>query len=366
VRVLIAGGSLAGLFAALLLRQAGHDVHVYERSQAGLSGRGAGLVPQEEVFVALRRLGLDHLVSVGVLARERILLELDGRIAASFETPQTQISWDHLYTGLRDHLGSDRYHVACRIRRAGNEADGSWLEFDDGTREAADLVIGADGIGSAVRAAVIATEDNAHYTGYVAWRGLIPEAALPPSAAETLLDRFAFYTGPRTQALGYVVPGAHGELGGGARRYNWVWYRRADDLVATLTDTAGRSHPYSLAPGQLSDTARIRLCDDAQTLLPPQFRDVLLAEPAPFVQAIFDYETPRMTRGRLALIGDSAFVARPHTAMGVGKAAADALALNHALTTLPIAQALDHYQHGRLAIGHAIVQHGRRLGAFME
>lgn len=366
MRVLIAGGSLAGLFAAGLLRQAGHDVQVFERSRAGLAGRGAGLVPQEEVFVALRRLGLDHLASVGVLARERIFLELDGSIAARVETPQTQVSWDHLYTGLRDLVGSDRYHVGRRIGRAGNDTDEAWLEFEDGTREAADLVIGADGIGSAARAAVIAAEEHARYTGYVAWRGLVPEAALPPGAAETLLDRFAFYTGPRTQALGYVVPGAHGELERGARRYNWVWYRRADDLVATLTDGAGRSHPYSLAPGQLSDAARTRLRADAETLLPPQFRDALLAEPAPFVQAIFDYETPRMTRGRLALIGDSAFVARPHTAMGVGKAAADALALTHALTTLPIAQALDHYQHDRLAIGHAIVQYGRRLGAFME
>jgi len=69
-----------------------------------------------------------------------------------------------------------------------------------------------------------------------------------------------------------------------------------------------------------------------------------------------------MTRGRLTQIGDSAFVARPHIALGVGKAAADALALTQALATLPSARALDHYQHARLAI----VQYGRRLGALME
>lgn len=366
MRIAIAGGSLAGLFAAGLLRQAGHEVHVYERSRRGLAGRGAGLVPQEQVFAALRALGLDQLAEVGVLARERIFLDLEGRVTGRAATPQLQISWDHLYTGLRAPLGDAHYSIDRPVVRAGQEPGSAWLEFEDGARETADLVIGADGIGSEVRRAVLGAEQHARYTGYVAWRGLVPEGALSPRAARILLDRFAFYTGDRTQALGYVVPGGQGELDDGQRRYNWVWYRRAEDLSATLTDRAGRVHRYSLAPGQLRDDAKAALRLASASALPPQFHDALIAEPDPFVQAIFDYETPRMARGRLALIGDSAFVARPHTAMGVGKAAADALALAQALATEPVERALQRFQHDRMPVGRGIVAYGRRLGQFMD
>jgi 2-polyprenyl-6-methoxyphenol hydroxylase-like FAD-dependent oxidoreductase len=56
---------------------------------------------------------------------------------------------------------------------------------------------------------------------------------------------------------------------------------------------------------------------------PPPFAAAVAAEQRPFPQAIFDYEAPRTTNGRLALLGDAAFVVRPHTAMGVAKAAGD-------------------------------------------
>ena len=365
MRIAIVGGSLGGLFAAALLQQAGHTVHVYERSRAGLAGRGAGLVPQEDVFATLRLLGLNHLASVGVVARERIFLDLAGRIVDRAATPQLHVSWDHLYTGLRDLVGEENYSVGRLVQRAGQDNGLAWIEFADGARAEAELVIGADGIGSAVRSAVIGGTQNARYTGYVAWRGLIPENALSASAASTLLDRFAFYTAQRTQALGYVVPGPRGEIDQGHRRYNWVWYRREADLSATLTDREGRVHPFSLAPKQLSNAARSTLRHDAETQLPPQFRDALHAEPEPFVQAIFDYETPQMVRGRLALVGDSAFVARPHTAVGVAKAAADSLALAEALAGAPVEQALLHYQRERLPVGRAITQYGGRLGDFM-
>jgi 2-polyprenyl-6-methoxyphenol hydroxylase-like FAD-dependent oxidoreductase len=74
----------------------------------------------------------------------------------------------------------------------------------------------------------------------------------------------------------------------------------------------------------------------------------------PFVQAIFDYETPAMVAGRLALLGDRAFVVRPHTAMGVAKAARDALALRRLLAAQPLGEALAAYALDRMPIGQAI------------
>ncbi|WP_421721641.1 NAD(P)-binding protein [Agrobacterium tumefaciens] len=69
LRIRIVGGSLAGLFAGILLGRDGHDVKVYERSSTGFAGRGAGLVPQQEVFHILREICVEHLATFGVVPR---------------------------------------------------------------------------------------------------------------------------------------------------------------------------------------------------------------------------------------------------------------------------------------------------------
>ncbi|HAU75348.1 MAG TPA: 2-polyprenyl-6-methoxyphenol hydroxylase, partial [Agrobacterium sp.] len=80
-------------------------------------------------------------------------------------------------------------------------------------------------------------------------------------------------------------------------------------------------------------------------------------------QGIFDYEAEHMVSQRIALVGDAAFVVRPHTAMGVSKAAGDAMALRDALRqTDDLPAALARYQNIRLPVGKAIAAYGRRLG----
>lgn len=192
----------------------------------------------------------------------------------------------------------------------------------------ADLVIGADGLGSVVRAAVNPGDTQNRYSGYVAWRGLIPETRLP-TAANLLLDRFAFHVRPGVHALGYLVPCSKGEMDIGNRRYNWVWYRKvpASELAHTFTDLDGRTHAFSLPRGGLSSDRLEALRVDALQMLPPQFAQWSRRSQAP-IRGIFDYESPRMTGRSVVLIGDAAFVARPHTAMGVSKAAGDVMALS--------------------------------------
>lgn len=365
LRVAVAGGSLGGLLAAILLRQDGHEVRVFERSAQGLGGRGAGLVPQREVFEVLRQIGAEDLMRVGVVARDRIFLDAAGGIAQRQGTPQMQVSWDHLYGAVRARLADADYRLGRTAAGATQSGTEAVLHFTDGSSEAADLVLGADGIGSVLREAVTGQPSPNRYAGYVAWRGLVPEVALPEDAAKMLLDRFAFAMLPGSQALGYSVTGPRGEMTRGDRRYNWVWYRRVApaSLGALLTDAAGRAHPFSLAPGQLPEARADLLRAEAETLLPPPFAAAVAAEPAPFVQAIFDYEAPRMVAGRLALLGDAAFVVRPHTAMGVAKAAGDAMALRRQLARLPPEEALQAYARERMPVGAAIAAHGRRLGA---
>ena len=189
---------------------------------------------------------------------------------------------------------------------------------------------------------------------------------LPPIAAEILAGRFAFYHMEGGQTLGYLVAGPRGEIEAGQRRYNCVWYRREQDLPLVLTDRDGTSHRFSLAPGQVPDAARQRLVSNAESLLPPPFAMVVEAEPDPFVQAVFDMDAPAMVRGRLMLLGDAAFVVRPHTAMGVAKAAGDAMTLARVLSQLALPDALEVYDRERRRAGRLIGDYGRRLGASLE
>lgn len=367
LRIAVAGGSLGGLFAAILLRQEGHEVRVFERSPIGLEGRGAGLVPQQEVFDILRMIGAEEVAEVGVTARERIHFDREGRIAQRQAAPQMQLSWDRLYGAVRARLDDAGYLTGRDVVRASQTESAAALHFEDGGIEEADLVLGADGLGSVLREAVMGGPAPNRYAGYVAWRGLIPERLLTPGAAAALPDRFAFYTMRHSHILGYSVTGPQGEMQPGARRYNWVWYRRVapGDLAGLLTDAAGRAHPYSLAPGQMPSFRVEALRAEARDLLPPPFAEAVEAEPRPFVQAIFDYEAPHMVAGRLALLGDAAFVVRPHTAMGVAKAAGDAMALRRHLRDASLGEALAGYARERMPVGATIAAYGRRLGADM-
>ncbi|WP_328516552.1 FAD binding domain-containing protein [Tardiphaga alba] len=207
LRVAIVGGSVGGLFAATLLQRAGHQVKVYERSTHGLQGRGAGLVPQDEIFEILRLLGHSGIADAGIVASERITLDRFGTIIDRVARSQMQISWDYLYTTLRSILDEGSYYVGKAVASVGESEQAAWIRFDDGGHADADLVIGADGIGSIVRQAVVGPESRPTYAGYVAWRALLPEPLLPASAARILSGKFTFFHMEGGQALGYLVTG---------------------------------------------------------------------------------------------------------------------------------------------------------------
>src|SRR5260221_5610172 len=126
LKIVIAGGSLGGLFAAALLHAAGHEVTVFERSKQGLEGRGAGLVGQREIFAILRAVGCEHVARIGVVARERIFLDYRGQIIERHETPQMQISWDILFRSFLERL-PDRNR--SEERRVGKECRSRWSPY---------------------------------------------------------------------------------------------------------------------------------------------------------------------------------------------------------------------------------------------
>ena len=143
-------------------------------------------------------------------------------------------------------------------------------------------------------------------------------------------NSMAFCLPPGEQCVFYPVAGPNGDLRVGQRRYNVVWYRPADEaseLPFLLTDDSGVTHSISIPPPLIRRDAVAAMRAAAERLLPPQFRAIVRRIDEPILQPIYDLESPRLAFGRVAIVGDAAFVARPHVAAGVSKAADDAAAL---------------------------------------
>jgi len=100
-------------------------------------------------------------------------------------------------------------------------------------------------------------------------------------------------------------------------------------------------------------------------LVAPQVAEIFERDPRPFFQAIFDCDSPQIVFGRVALLGDAAFVARPHPGAGTTKGAMDAAKLADSISTLGIEAGLARYQHEQRAFGSGMVALGRREGAYL-
>jgi 2-polyprenyl-6-methoxyphenol hydroxylase-like FAD-dependent oxidoreductase len=364
-KALVIGGSFGGLFAATLLARAGWEVDVYERVGAALADRGAGIVTHDELFDAIRRAGAVIDDTIGCETTSRATLDVQGRVVAEMPLRQTLTAWGRLYRLLKDVLPAARYHYGRSLERIEQTAAGVTAYFADGSSAGGDLLIGADGIRSSVRACV-APRTRPVYVGYVAWRGLVDEAVLSRATRDALADRMAFGLPPGEMLLTYLVAGRDYTTEPGQRRYNFVWYRPADEqrLAAIFTDADGRRYEHNIPPDRIRPDVIAAMHADAGRLLAPQFVEVLRKSPEPFFQPIYDLESTQLVFGRVAILGDAAFVARPHVGLGVTKAAGDAVALADAMIEhdSDIDAALRQYETARVAFGAAIVAHGRMLG----
>jgi 2-polyprenyl-6-methoxyphenol hydroxylase-like FAD-dependent oxidoreductase len=366
-RALVVGGSMSGLLAALLLERAGWEVDVFERVESELAGRGAGIVAQPDLIATLRRLGIDT-TDLGVEIITRKILDASGQLAAEFACPQVLTAWERVYRALRDAFPASRYHRGRGVRGF-EQSEGSVVaQFADAGSAEGELLVGADGLRSTMRQQCL-PQLLPLYAGYVAWRALIPEAAFTPAIHRELFDAMTFCLPPGEQFLGYPVAGPDNDLRPGHRRYNVVWYRPADEqgeLVRLLTDESGTTHAISIPPPLIRREAIADMRAAAERLLAPQFRAVVHLIDEPILQPIYDLETPHMAFGRVAIIGDAAFVARPHVAAGVAKAADDAEALSAALAEREVEPALRRFEAVRLPVGRRIIERARHLGAYLQ
>ena len=369
-QALVVGGSLGGLFAANLLHRAGWNVLVCERSGEALAGRGAGLVSHPALFAALAAAGVNvdsrepyPDSDLGVFVADRRVFSRQGFVVTQHNYPQLLASWPRLYDVLRTALPQRCYRHAAYCTRIEANDQSATAHFADGSAENADLIVAADGLRSTIRAQ-LAPAAQPVYAGYIAWRGLVDQANLTAATWAELGNTFGFCLPEGEQMLGYPVRIAT------HRAYNFVWYRPADDatLRVMLTDADQHIHSNGIAPPLIRNQLIAAMRDAAQRLLSPAFAEVVVRAQQPFFQPINDLISNRLGFGRTVLLGDAAFVARPHVGMGVTKAASDAIALVSALRDTPgdVATALAHYQQVRREAGRAIVERGRQLGAYMQ
>jgi len=369
-RALVVGGSLGGLLAANMLRSAGWAVQVFERAGDDLASRGAGIGTHEELFTVLERVGIVIDDSIGVRPISRTCLDIEGKPVASIQRPRVLSSWGRLYRALKDALPMDAYHFSKNLVSLENRPDGVTAVFSDGTRCEGDLLIGADGIRSSVRQ-LLMPEVQPRYAGYIAWRGMLPEAQMPQDLHREWFDHQILCMPEGQNIVAYPVPGPDNDVRPGHRAYNFVWYHPVEEqgrLRELCTDAEGRFHEYGIPPPLIRPQFIEEARSFARQHLSPQFGRILDLTPQIFFQAIYDLQSPRLYINRAALLGDAAFVARPHAAMGVTKAAMDAESLADALSLADndIDAGLARYNEEEMEFGQRVVARARYLGAHLE
>jgi 2-polyprenyl-6-methoxyphenol hydroxylase-like FAD-dependent oxidoreductase len=356
MRCIVAGGSLVGLSAAITLSRLGFAVTVDERSPARAVDGGGGL-------------GVDV-----DLLREVTGIDEDPPVQHGVDRDTT--AWHLLQSWLEEHA---LRRAGVTVRRgadvisatSGGEQSRATVVTDGGTDDA-DLVIGADGARSTVRAAVNPEHSDARYAGVLLWRALVDESVMPPGVALPADGEPSreMYAGPY-RLVTYLVPGAAGETTVGHRRLNMVWYDpQQRELLHAAGLLDGDTVRGSLAPGALPDSVRNRLAAYASASWPSPWREALglaLEAGAVFGTPIVHYRPTRLVNGRVALAGDAAHAASPMVGGGFREGLYDVRALSETMSgitsPLEVAGALVRYQRRRLGPAVAHVSRSERATA---
>jgi len=378
-RVAVTGGSVGGLTAALVLRDAGCDVTVFERSSAALQARGAGIATLEATLRYLTERGGRQVADVCSSTNWIRFLRADGSVRHEQRHRYLFSSWNTIYRSLLGLFDPDRYLLGREVTGFSQAADSVRVTLAGGQEAHADLLVCADGVSSLARAWLL-PEVRPSYAGYVAWRGTLPEQALTAATRERFGDAITYQVLKDSHILVYPIPGPGG-LGGvvppegsrdgaltpGERLVNFVWYvnvAEGEELDELMTGRDGIRRSVSLPPGAARDEAVTVMRHTASRELAPPIAEVVTGVAEPFVQVVYDIAVPRMAFGRVCLIGDAAFAVRPHAAAGTAKAAADGWALAAGLTAAggDVPAALARWERDQLALGQTLLARCRDIG----
>jgi len=364
LKVTVAGGSIGGLCAGIALRGIGADVEIFERDPGPMKTRGAGIVVQPQLTSLLREHNAPALPVTS--CRVRRYLDPSGGDGQTQVMPQAFTSWEAIYLTLRATFPDDRYHIGAAVTDITPEAGRAVAAVTGRQRLESDILIAADGANSPLRHRFL-PDAAPQYAGYVAWRGSLDEADAPERLVSFLDDTFTFCEARSGgHMLVYFIPGDGADASPGRWRLNWVWYVRANDqdLSRFQTDKDGRRHHSSLAQGMASQALVDEVRRLARREVHPVFAELVAETPDPFVQTIVDVVVPQIVFGRVMLLGDAAFVVRPHTAGAAAKAAHDASVLgrNLARARQNVDAGLKAAESFQLDYGNDLTRYGIALG----
>jgi 2,6-dihydroxypyridine 3-monooxygenase len=366
MKISVVGGSIGGLTAGLLLRDAGHDVRVFERSPSELAQRGAGigLLPETSRYLT-ECAGVD-IDDISVATSHIRYLSRDNSILHEEKHNYRFSSWNAIYRQLLSCMKPNDYMLDHGMTEWSDvDAAEVTVTFANGNTETSDVVVFADGVNSLARATLLPGA-TPRYAGYVAWRGMVHETELSADTRTLLDDAITYFVYPNSHILVYPIPGLEGETAPGQRLFNFVWYRNystGGQLEDLLTDVSGVQREVSLPPGAVAPHHVAEMQNHAETHFPPAIAELIVKTLQPFIQVVFDLTIDRMAFGRTCLLGDAANLGRPHAAAGTAKAADDAWALTDALArNHDLLTALREYEKSQLAVGHQLIERTELIG----
>ena len=367
-KVIVIGGSIAGCTAAILLERLGAKVTVLERSN-GVIGQGAGITLPEDVVNQCKALDLfdSNISCITNLARSFSRKnDLKDSVPEIFWTQgirATALNWADVYQNLRKRVVSKSYHTKTEVSLIKPLDAGYRVETTTGEIYEAELVIAADGVDSLARAYLL-PEIHPQYAGYIAWRGILNEQALPDYI--TLDKHVPYYVFPNGHLLMYRIPALDFEKTG-RTLLNWVMYENRQDLPLKelLIDSQGKQHSRSLPAGSLTELHKRDLHTLAERVLPSDIRKIVELTPQPFIQAVYDFQLPAYSSNQIIFMGDSASTLRPHTASGVFKALNNGIDLFNLIIDNPnksLTELIEIWKDAQQKILAADVQKAKNMG----
>ncbi|GCE06923.1 FAD-dependent oxidoreductase [Dictyobacter aurantiacus] len=347
MKILIIGGGISGLAVALALHRTGQDVTVFERSQE-IHEVGAGLTIWPNAIRVLEQLGLGEVIpQIGMPAHYRTIRTWRGALLSQIEvdaiagSPMRLMHRADLQGALLNALRAASVPIVLGARCTGftQDEESVHASFADGRSADGDLLIGADGIRSSIRAQLFGTP-NIHYTGYTSWRGIaeVEERYIPLGiSSET------WGVGRR---IG-LIPLIHG------RMYWFAAYTTPEGQGKEQSPEERKQQVQSLFQGWHDPIAPILEATEASRFIRNDVYDI---EPL-----------THWSQGRVVLVGDAAHAMSPNMGQGGCQAIEDAPVLAECLQSgSDLPTSLRAYEERRKPRTSRVARQSRRIGQLSQ
>jgi 2-polyprenyl-6-methoxyphenol hydroxylase-like FAD-dependent oxidoreductase len=348
--VIVIGGSLAGLSAALGAARSGAATLVLERSPGSmLDGAGLG-------------------VDLDLLAAASGRHDLIGDLPVLHDRPRDSAAYNDVRSWLRRCACEHpliSLNEQTEVLAAAIDDSGRAIATAEDRSYGAAIIIGADGIRSVARRAVAPHQPDAQYAGYLLWRALVSDRDLPRAdAVLPVHDTMRVLARGRYQLVGYAVPGEDGSVQPGRRRLSLAWYDGERTELLRQLGCIGRNGVLgSLRPEQIPADVADDLRRRAE-IWPspwPQVVGRAIDSRRLFGFPVAEYVPSTIANGPLAIVGDAAHAASPMTGSGFRMALLDAIAVGQALARYGATeQALASYAESQLGPARELASAGRR------